>query len=259
MNDRLLVGNDIVDLRDRRCPGKSRHLRFVSRIFHPEEASRILSAPDADGTLWLHWAVKESAYKVASKFLGKPPVFEHASFCVHVDHAPEVVVETDSDFNTSGRVAYKEWVFPFRASWSTNRIHALAWCGEDPSLPPPDVEIATGEARVQATTREDGGSTEEVDPYEFLMNERFTARERSSIHSPRSAHVRLMARSAVAGQLEIDESRLEVVCGDAPTGRTPPRIYLDDSRSVVDVSMSHHGRHVAWAFANASTGTLEDD
>ena len=73
MNDRLLVGNDIVDLRDRRCPGKSRHLRFVNRVFHPAEASRILSSPDADGMLWLHWAAKESAYKVASKVLGDPP------------------------------------------------------------------------------------------------------------------------------------------------------------------------------------------
>ena len=148
-----------------------------------------------------------------------------------------------------------------KAAWSASRIHALTWCGEDPALPPPHREIATGEARVHGGQREEDVSVDRLDAYRLLMNERFTARERRSIHSPHSAHVRLMARSAVAGQLRIDEGRLELVCGDAPTGRTPPRLYLDDSPSVVDVSMSHHGRHVAWAFANTSgaTAVLQKD
>ena len=256
MPQHLLVGNDIIDLRDRRCPGKSRDLRFVSRICHPEEASRILSAPDADTELWLHWAAKESAYKVTSKRLGAPPVFEHAAFRVHVDHLLPGGADR-MDFNASGTVDYQDEAVPFRASINSGRIHVVAWSatGEEEveeKTPNSDLKagIETGEAHVHTAPHDSDGGAGEADALELLMKDRFTQRERRSIHSPPSAHVRLFARSAMADSLKIDERRLEVLCGEAPTGRTPPRVLLDGKSSVLDVTMSHHGEHVAWAFAN---------
>ena len=252
MSDSLLVGNDIVDLRDRRCPGKSRHLRFVARVFHPVEASRILSAADADGTLWLHWAAKEAAYKVVSKCLGAPPVFEHAAFRARIDEAPDSTATDQTGFNTVGSVAYHDLKIPFRAAWNSDRIHALAWSGEDTTKPTPSIKIATGEAHIQGAALERESRSADASPYEFLLKERFTPRERRSIHSPQSAHVRLMARSAMSERMGVDERRLEIVCGDVATGRTPPRVFLDGRPDRMDVSMSHHGHRVAWAFANES-------
>lgn len=249
MSDRLLVGNDIVDLRDRRCPGKSRHLRFVARVFHPWEASRILSADDADGTLWLHWAAKEAAYKVVSKCLGKPPVFEHAAFRVRIDRAPDPTATDQTGFNTVGSVRYQDLQIPFRAAWNSDRIHALAWSGEDPKKPSPSIEITTGEAHIQGAALERDNDSTSTAPFDFLLKERFTLRERRSIHSPPSAHVRLLARSAMSERLGIDERRLEIVCGGQATGRTPPQVFLDRQPDTSDVSMSHHGHRVAWAFA----------
>ena len=258
MSDRLLVGNDIVDLRDRRCPGKSRHLRFVARVFHPVEASRILSAADADGTLWVHWAAKEAAYKVVSKCLGAPPVFEHSAFRASIERAPDSTATDQTGFNTVGSVVYQDLRIPFRAAWNADRIHALAWSGEDPMQPSPSIEISTGEAHVQGALDSDNASTGNSQ-YDLLLKERFTARERRSIHSPRSAHVRLMARSAMSERLGIDERRLEIVCGDAATGRIPPRVFRDGRPDGVDVSMSHHGHRVAWAFAGESAAAPTEE
>ncbi len=252
MTDRLLVGNDIIDLRDPRCPGKSRNLRFLARVFHAGEASRILAAPDADQALWLHWAAKEAAYKVVSKLMGSPPVFEHSAFVVKAGRAPAGTPEPSgirSGFEAIGSVTYRDLTIPYRAAVDTSRIHALAWSGEDPDGPVPSVGISTGEANVRAPNVGGTAGGGAPDALQFFLKERFTSRERRSIHSPQSAYVRLMARSAIAEDLGVDERRLEVLCGDAPTGRTPPRVLLDGRAGPVDVSMSHHGKRVAWAYA----------
>ncbi len=255
--DRLLVGNDIIDLRDPRCAGKSRHLRFVSRVFHSAEASRILSAADADGALWLHWAAKEAAYKVVSKLLGEPPVFEHRAFVVNAGPAPAPASHPTgptglgAGFDASGSVSYRNVKIPYRAAIDAGRIHALAWSGEDPDGPVPDIGISTGEARVRGPGSDKPGPEDASDAFRVFLKERFTVRERRSIHSPQSAHVRLMARAAIADTLRMDERRLEVICGNAPTGRTPPRVLLDGLPGPVDVSLSHHGQRVAWAYALA--------
>ena len=63
----LVVGNDVVDLRQPDTWQKSRDRRFVQRVFLPEEEARIYNDPDPDGCLWMFWAAKETAYKIFSK------------------------------------------------------------------------------------------------------------------------------------------------------------------------------------------------
>lgn len=238
------MGNDIVQVRDPRCVGKSRDLRFVKRVLDPEEMSRVLAADDTDEWLWLHWAAKEAAFKVVSKLQGQPPVFEHPRFRVDVHKVP--VRHAEWSFGASGQVTYNGLRLPFRASLTLERIHALSWSGEDPLRDAPEIEITTGEASVgRSRNLLDAGAQ----PFALLLNERFSFHERRSIHSPPSAYVRLFARAAIAEALDIDERRLEIVCGPEPTGRTPPRVLLDGVDSAVDLSLSHHGALVAWAFA----------
>jgi hypothetical protein len=88
--------------------------------------------------------------------------------------------------------------------------------------------------------------------FEELLT-RFTDREADAVHHVQSALVRLSARSALANAIGADESRLEIVCEPGPTGRRPPRVYLDGAAAAdLDVSLSHDGDWIAWAYSAAS-------
>lgn len=67
-----------------------------------------------------------------------------------------------------------------------------------------------------------------------------------------SVRVRLLLREGVGRRLGLDPARLRVVREPDPSswdGRGPPLLCLDDAPLDVDVSLSHHGRFVAWAAA----------
>ncbi len=59
--------------------------------------------------------------------------------------------------------------------------------------------------------------------------------------------MRLAARAALAKALGVDEARVQVVSNDGPKGRIPPEVLLDGEPAPADVSLSHHGRWLAWA------------
>ena len=79
---RRFVGVDVVDLRDRRCVGKERDARFLSRVLNDVERRALASTPDPDAALWRLWSAKEAAFKVVSKVRGAPPAFVHTAFRV---------------------------------------------------------------------------------------------------------------------------------------------------------------------------------
>jgi 4'-phosphopantetheinyl transferase EntD len=79
-----LIGNDLVDLRAREAAGKSGDARFVARVFTAREAELIASSPSPDAVLWMLWAAKEAAYKVAKK-LRPDVIFAHSRYEVIPD------------------------------------------------------------------------------------------------------------------------------------------------------------------------------
>lgn len=238
----IVVGNDVVDLADPRCVGKSQEGRFVGRILADEEARLVAGSSRPDVLLWLLWGAKEAAYKVASKLRRRPPPFNHARFRVRfAGRAGPGLLEGPGP-GPRGRVAWEELELPFRASVQPERIHVLSWSpqGEpDPREMPPG--ISSG---VQALPEE--GPAED---WRAGLADRFTEREWGAIHAWPSALVRLEARAELARRLDVDQGRLQIVCpGDAP-GRTPPEVLLDGDETPADVSLSHHRRFVAWAVA----------
>ena len=218
-----VVGNDVMDLGDTRCVGRSKDRRFVERIFAPPERDHIARSQDPDRTLWLLWAAKESAYKVITKLRGEAPVFEHAAFAV---------TETAAG---AGHVKYDGLRIPF-LDYSENRaehVHVLAWSGQ------PDSNLRASVAWL---------------PREAAPRERFSDRELPALYSEASAWVRLLARDHVAHLVGVDDSALEIVCAEGRIGRSPPLLWVQGLRSDLDVSLSHHGRFVAWAVADPAGG-----
>ena len=227
----LSVGIDVVDLADPRCRGKATDRRFVGRILHASEAAAIASDPDPDRALWRLWAAKEAAFKVVSKAEGTPPPFVHADFRVDGD-----------------RVRWREREVPVRLEQRGEAVVAVAWeAGSEPS-----------------GVRWDVAEAGAVDPdpaldLAALVRRHLHEAERPPVHSRPSALVRLAARGALAEALGVTEGRLAVVCPGGPAGRVPPVAHLDGERCPADVSLSHHGRFLAWAVrvAGRAGGTEE--
>lgn len=226
------VGNDVVDLGDPRTGGKAADERFVARIFTGQEAESIRSAASPDRALWIRWAAKEAAFKVASKLLGAPPPFEHAAFRVRL------VDGADARAAGSGRVRYRNLEIPVTAEATARWIHVLAR----------HAESGEPEAHVHREVRPGPQRRSPSDGWEDELRNRFTDREWRAVHGPASALVRLRARSHLARVLGVEEEELEIVCDEGPPGRTPPRVVLRGEGCPGDVSLSHHGRFVAWAF-----------
>ncbi len=59
----MLLGNDIVDLKDSDSYHPTENFKFLDRVFCDEEKEYIFSSNDPKRTLWTSWAIKESAYK----------------------------------------------------------------------------------------------------------------------------------------------------------------------------------------------------
>ena len=63
----MLVGNDVVDLRDPESRPEAIHNRFDARVFTSDERKALSASAAAHELRWTLWAAKESAYKVAKK------------------------------------------------------------------------------------------------------------------------------------------------------------------------------------------------
>jgi phosphopantetheine--protein transferase-like protein len=225
---RAAVGNDVVDLADPRCSGKLDDARFLDRIFTDAERRSIGADPEPESRLWTHWAAKEAAFKVLSKRLGTPPVFAHREFEVGGGDGMEGVVLHRAS-RVPWRVVSRDPLHvvalgPDPVAWPDADAQELHW-GSLPLRPPP----FGGEETLTA------------------LLERFSERERGAVHGLPSARVRLEARARLATALAVEEARVEIVCGPGAPGRTPPEVLLDGRPAPADVSLSHHGRWVAWA------------
>ena len=235
---RRFVGVDVVDLRDRRCVGKERDARFLSRVLNDVERRALASTPDPDAALWRLWSAKEAAFKVVSKVRGAPPAFVHTAFRVDL---PGPLTKSDL-----GGVEWEEISVFIQWHEMPGRVAALAWNGVAADVP---LEWAWG-----AAADLDPEPTAPMDALLLKLSER----ERRPVHSRNSALVRLAARAALARALGVDEARIEVVCGEGPKGRVPPEALIDGRAAPADVSLSHHGEWLAWAIRISGPRPAQD-
>lgn len=227
------LGNDVVDLADPRHAGKAGDTRFLKRVFSEAEAEAILSSPHPDRELWAHWAGKEAAFKTVSKALGSPPVFNHPRFQVSLSGMQ--VLGGDPPATNFGEVRYGEFLLPLRVEVSGRALHAVSWIPGHPETTPP---FSWGFTTI------DG----EEEGWRDRLRPRFSAREWACISHRPSALARLAARRSLASALSVKEPDLELGCDPGHPGRRIPRVLLKGKDVEVDLSLSHHGRLLAWAF-----------
>jgi len=194
----LLVGNDIVDLRDAESQPEALHSRFDSRVFTPVEREALMVAASPHALRWTLWAAKESAYKIAKK-LDSGARFLWREFSTHPTGEGRYVV------------VYASHHFDVRVDRTEEWVHAVAtFASADPR---------SAHGRVQAGIEGLGDLNTDV-----------------------SQTARNVARAALGSLIELPPSQIQVV-----SDRGIPVAGWQNRRLPVDLSLSHHGRFVAWA------------
>ena len=215
--------------------GKSGDPRFVERVLAPAERDVVERAAEPDLELWAAWAAKEAAYKVVSKLRGAPLVFIHAAYVASWS-GPVRDVEPGASALT-GIVSHEGESLPVTLARGEECLHVVAgepgWDG--------GVDVTAGTSLLDEPAAPWSRAFEELLP-------RFSERELDAVRTRASAAVRIGAKAALSDTLGVDASRVEIVCGPGQPGRRPPVVFLDGSAAAdADVSLSHHGRWIAWA------------
>lgn len=229
----LLLGNDIVDLKQAGVRGKRQHSRFVARVFTKAEQTFIQDSPEPDLTLWALWAAKESAYKLISK-ITSPPVFSHRRFAAVLQDGIQVKT---GDATFSMLINFEDQVMLIEIQITRDYILAKGQFAGGGA--PADYVVISGVEQITAA--------EEAEwPDELLLKNKFSAAERESIHHAAAARARILCKQAIAGKIGFDISRLQIIRPVRGGKSQPPYLLQDDQRCDIDISLSHHGQRVAW-------------
>lgn len=216
----MLLGNDVIDLRDAMATGKERDQRFLERVFTPLEREAIQNALDPALALWMLWAGKESLFKVAAK-LEPGTIFAHADFSLRRRQLERIGAAGSAGEKLELATVYRHYSIQLRWEWNAEFVHCTAGWG-------------SAESGVGSVVR-----TEEVQE-EFL-----SAREEESTHSPESRKVRALAKQLLRERLALRSP--EVIRRRESAFRFHPPVVLENGEPArgVDLSLSHDGRFVA--------------
>lgn len=239
MSIRRCLGNDVVDLGHPRLAGsRTRQDRFVARVLAPEEKRALAEEDDPQTALWLYWAAKETVFKSVSKALGRPPPFRHSLFRVRLEPPPDPGGNQPllGPRIRKGRGSYGEFQVNLRIEAGPGWIHALGWMGD------PTKDLPWGVRYGVAPIVSPPGEWKEA------LRSLFSPREWQGVYQPASALARLEARGALAAALGVEEGRLEIAAGPGAAGRRIPRVLLDGVAAPLDLTLSHHGNWIGWAF-----------
>jgi hypothetical protein len=231
-----MLGNDVVDLRDPESRPESFRPRFDERVFLIEERRAIERDRDPMARRWAHWAAKEAAFKLAK--------------------------QTDPDFVFApgkSRVHFDQPVH--EAGQRLERRGIVEWTADGPASALERVEVRSFETedRIHLIALPAAADWEAVE---------FAAEPLEDPGEDASAAVRRLAIREIARSLGVARHRLSIgrrgvgspvrsaASGDAPPAEALPRIYgasriptleIDGVETDVALSLSHHGRWIAYA------------
>ena len=188
-----MVGNDVVDLRDRDTDPRTLHARFDGRVFAASEQEQLASCDDPVALRWTLWAAKEATYKVLVK---EDPgiVFSPSRFVVALAAGRDVgVVEAGSK------------AVPFRVAREEGAIHVVATSRATPVVAGlerlADAEVGADELghAVRRLARERIAAALGRDPSRVALRKRSRIPELLVDGEPAAADVSLSHHGAVVG------------------------------------------------------------
>lgn len=224
-----MLGNDVVDLFDVDARPETFHRRFDTRVFAAEERRAIATDDRPQALRWAHWGAKEAAYKLARQ-LDPKFVFSPARLVARFEPAART---PEGSFERRGRLEL--------VSGPPGRVQAI--------------DLKSFETRewvhvVALLAGSDWGDV--VMAVEPLSSE------------DASLAVRRLALREIGRELGLAAGRLSIgrvsigplSIGPLSIGRQGriPTVELDGRETDFALSLSHHGRFVAFAMAPRDRG-----
>ena len=203
------VGNDIVDLREPANAGKSRDSRFLKKILIAAEIEFVQNAKNPDKALWSLWACKETAYKFKKKS------------CADTAFLPrlwKVILKNPEAACSNGEVKITDAETVYIRLFSYSRyVHCVA------ADSPADLDRLI--CKVEALPEKK--NEKRIDQSLFL----------------RECLVRSLADFFHLNFSDIKINRIK-----EKNELQPPHVYINGKKSDIDISLSHDGHLVAYAF-----------
>ncbi len=219
-----MLGNDVVDLLDVDARPETFHRRFDTRVFAAEERRAIATDDRPPALRWAHWGAKEAAYKLARQ-LDPQFVFSPARLVARFEPASRT---PEGSFERRGRLEL--------ASGPQGRVQAIDLKSFETREYVHVVALVAGSdwsAVVMA-----------VEPLLSHLSE-----SEASHSEDASLAVRRLALREIGRELGLAAGRLSI--GRLSIGREGriPTVELDGRATNFALSLSHHGRFVAFAFS----------
>jgi phosphopantetheinyl transferase (holo-ACP synthase) len=219
------VGNDVVDLKAPFAIKRSRDTRFVQRVLGAAEVESVLASDQPDSLLWAFWAAKETSYKVVSKsYPGVSSAPRRYPVCMSTERTGD---------GASGIVHTPCGTIPVKWLFADDYVHCIGADAEDsPAAGRPD-RIESRLSRI-----------------EFGLRRIDTRRESGSRsgQEEESIQVRRHAAAHIASHLSRDPDDIRIMRANGRGGWGPPVACVEDDPDEIDVSLSHDGRFLAYAF-----------
>jgi len=234
LNLGLKLGNDIVDLSINKTKLKHlepKFLKFLHRVFTPEEQAKILNTIDLDKPkiLWALWAAKEAAYKALKKQLPEL-IFSHNKFAVETTTLADLNNLTENN-KITGILLYNHKLISMRWEYSINYIHCIAVILNN------NKNFNNWE-KINHNITEDLESLEDLHDLNYLKPY-FTERELASVFSKQSLKTRYYAKKFLIS-CNFDPN-IEII-----RSNSPPMLFVGDQQLIDnDISLSHDGRFMA--------------
>ncbi len=192
--------------------------RFVSRVLTLTEQKKLRSSSFPNQCLWSFWAAKESAYKVISRFF---PLVSSSPKQYEVSIGD---IKSPSIFH--GMVTTPETTVQIRGSIDPDYVHCLGVTGKD-------VDDQTIETGIYPIPTENMG--------DIILPEQ------------ESLFVRELAKDRIAAYLKTDVSQIQIRRKIIANQPGPPEVFVQGKKIPVNISLSHDGRFVAFAFTRFDT------
>jgi len=203
------IGNDIVDLREPANARKSRDSRFLKKILTDAEIEFVQSAENPDKALWSCWACKETAYKIIKKSRMQ------AAF---LPRQWAVIFNKSKSTYVDGAIAIPPaQTLYFRLFSRAGYIHSVGTDCKD--------ALEKTICNVVALPRQDNGGKPEASL--FL---------RDCLTQSIARHFHLKSNDIKINRIK-ENGELQ-----------PPYLFVKGKKSDIDISLSHDGRFVAYAF-----------
>lgn len=192
---------------------KSADLRYLKKILTSVEIENVHHADNPDCTLAALWACKESAFKALKKKFGGL-AFRPARFCAQIHPIADGLKE--------GRV-----------------------------IVPDEKEVF-----VRVYTADDFVHCIGVDEFSYLDNAVWGVERMSPLsdlaHIDLSMYGRRCLLQNIADNYSLDLADMKIIRKQLRRDLKPPSLYVNGRKSLFDISLSHDGQYVAFAYLDNS-------